>query len=205
MNFNSNIRNMVTLLLGFLIFSSAHASTQERLPTPVSSNEACKNKICFAETVQVGDRQLTLQGISKFTYMVFNLYTAALYTEEAVTTSEEALSDRAKLLVIHYHRKIKSKDFIRSADAILRKNPNVNVSEIDSEIVTINSWYNNVRKNDRYQLLYTPENGTDLLFNDELVGTIEGATFAKYYLGIWLSEYSLGKKFTRRLLNSQTG
>ena len=45
------------------------------------------------------------------------------------------------------------------------------------------------------------EKGLELALNEEVLGLIEGADFAKAYFSIWLGQYPLNSKFKEQLLS----
>jgi hypothetical protein len=64
----------------------------------------------------------------------------------------------------------------------------------------INTFYEDVRKGDRYSLTYIPGRGTELKFNGETRGVVPGADFANIYFSIWLGQNHPYQKFRDRLV-----
>ncbi len=57
-----------------------------------------------------------------------------------------------------------------------------------------------VNKNDEYDLIYIPGNGTDVLRNGKYLSTTSGLVFKKALFGIWLGNSPAHKKLKERML-----
>ena len=169
-----------------------------------SSGEArCVDDVCFPGATRIGTSILPLRGVAKKRYLIFDLYTAALYTN--ASTSDEVLADVPKKLVFRYLRSIDGADIIEAAQTILARNPNVNLSSIQSRLDQANSYYRaGVNEGDVYELEYRPGVGSTIRYGGKELGTIPGLDFAKAYFGIWLSNYSLSDQLRDALLGIQS-
>lgn len=141
----------------------------------------------FPPTVDYNGNRLTLRGQSLLRVgYIFKVYEAALYVAEGTPTAQ-ATDAVPKRLEISYLRSISAEDLVRAGDEALQtyakpRDPDA----LRERIAEINTWYRDVRKGDRYTLVYDPSVGSTLYFNDEKLGTIPGEDFARDYWAIWL-------------------
>lgn len=150
----------------------------------------------FPGNLTVGDQVLERKGVSKLTVgYVFDVYVAAFY-QPAGSGPDRALADEPRHLELYYLRNIDRADFISAADDMLAKQHDAaTIRAIQPGIERINPLYSDVKKTDRYSLTYLPGTGTELKYNGESKGVIEGADFARVYFSIWLGEKNPYKKF----------
>lgn len=190
------IRSIAILLLLIVTGSSSWAQEQLR-PT---AEKKCLDKACFTETVTAGNETLKLRGLSLFEYWAFDIYTGAFYTAQDVQNIDGALSDIPKVLVLDYHHALKASEIIENSEHILKKNPNLNLVALRIRLNQLYQSFKNVTDGDRYTMQYLPGEGTTFYLNGVRQLTIPGSDFQKAYFGIWLSQYSVSKDFTKGLL-----
>lgn len=187
---------IVTCLFSTLVFCSG-AGASERSSTQEGS--ACVWDTCVPKKKTVDGQELSLRGHAPFRYWGFKVYTAALYAPVEIHDIESTLGSVPMRLEIHYYRKFSAKDFRESGEGVLKQNPGVNIAVFRPQLNEINSLYRPVRVGDSYALTFAPGKGLTLLLNDTPLGTVRGDKFARAYLGIWLSRYSLSSRLTRAL------
>lgn len=155
----------------------------------------------FPATYQAGETKLERKGVSKLVVgYIFNVYVAAFY-QEPENGPAEALADQPRHLEIRYLRDISKYAFIEAAEDMLSKqHPPPTIASIRDGITSINQLYQDVRKGDRYALTYTPDTGTELIFNGQSKGVIPGADFARVYFTIWLGKNHPYQSFRDRLV-----
>lgn len=144
----------------------------------------CIEKACFDATAAIGETSGTLRGAGLLEYMVWDVYAAALYT----TNDAAPLPKRPQRLVLHYLREIDGEDIRRSTREALRKNTTIDAEALRERVDRVCALYPDVKAGDRYEIVFVPGEGTTLIFNGAVQGTIEGDDFAEAFLGIWLSE-----------------
>ncbi len=169
----------------------------------VSADELCSKTSCYPKTILKADLQFHLVGKSDFTYLFMDIYSVALYVDQANFTGDVLNPKVAKFLHFKYHRKIEKKRIVDGAVDTLQKNPNFNYEKFKVEAQQINQYYEDVDDQSEYYLTYLPDKGLTLSNNKQNLSTIKDPEFAKYYLGIWLSEYPLSKRVREQLLNSK--
>jgi hypothetical protein len=69
-----------------------------------------------------------------------------------------------------------------------------------SRLEQLHALYEDVEPGDRYALGYVPGRGTELSRNGAVLGTIEGADFARAYFSIWLGEAPIDDSLREQLM-----
>lgn len=179
---------LITLLAGLLCLTCAASVTIKGTT--------------FTRSATVGDQRLPLRGAGHFTWkLLIDVYAAALYLPEDVA-AKDVFDDVPKQLTFHYFREFEAEDFISGADKLLARNLTAGEREaIAGEILQINALYEDIAPGDRYRLLYEPDKGTTLIKNDQVLGTVSGAAFARSYFRIWLGAEPISKGLRDDLLD----
>lgn len=144
------------------------------------------------------DATLELKAEYTFTYYWLDVYTVKLYLPQNVE-NKDVLNNINKRLEFTYHRNIKSKVLVEKAIESLERNPEFSFEKYEKELKAINDKYENVNDGDMYILSYDKKEGISLIKGNkdskkrESLVTVRNSEFAKYYYGIWLSKYALGK------------
>ncbi len=190
------------LFLILLLLSPITKAASEPILAP-NANSVCAWNTCVPRSRVVGQVKLPLRSLVPFRYWGFKVYVAALYASSSVLNIEKVLGMSPMRLELHYYRSFTAEDFISSAQQVLGKNPNAKLAELQVQLEQINRLYQAVAPGDSYALSYDPAQGLTLSLNDEPKGTISGSDFARAYLGIWLSSYSLSSSLTEKLTQQQ--
>jgi hypothetical protein len=182
-------------IMGGGIFRPAQASD-------FHTAELCQGRACFKHsTSNVGDG-LPLLGIGTMNFLIFEVYSAALYGPPGACTSERILDRVPKVLEIHYLRSVAAEDMRRYTEETIRGHPGLNWLSLAPTMDRVNSSYVAVRRGDRYRLEYVPSGPLRLLLNGRLVWEVVDDDFARAYFGIWLSRHSISEDLTEELLQS---
>jgi hypothetical protein len=160
------------------------------------------------EGVEFADRRLTrgtalrLQGVGLLRYRIFlKGYVAALYLGEDVEAGA-ALDDVPRRLEIEYFWKIPAQAFVEvTKEGLARVVDEATFERFERSIEQLNGLYRDVRPGDRYALNYFPGVGTELEYNGEVQGLIEGAEFSSALFGIWLGDQALDDSLREQLLS----
>ena len=162
---------------------------------------SCSLSFGFSESLSLGNNPLKKSGESQLKAFGFvKLFEAALYLEEGYEPRDFP-GEFSYGLSIRYNRKFRKETLIKSADNILKDLHSASdLSAIQENLEKINQYYVDVGKGDTYTLVYHPENGTTLLYNDEPLVTVEGEDFAKIYFSIWLGGHPKSKALKEDLL-----
>jgi hypothetical protein len=163
----------------------------------------CCSEACFEPLVRIDEiREVKLRNCVKYTYLWFDLYNAAFYSDPAGACGDIFSPDCSKKLELRYLRDFSVKNFTEGAETILEKQGLLKENSIKLSVALFHSFYRPVEKGDSYALQYTPEKGTSLVLNGKTLGTIKGHEFANAYFGIWLGKDSLDDKSGQQLLSN---
>ncbi len=157
--------------------------------------------VSFAGQLQVAQTELRLTGVAALKWaLLFDVYAGAFYLPEGYAAASWT-DDIPKRLELAYFRNFTAEDFSMSSDKLLRDNLPANQYQALAErLQHFYRLFRDIKPGDRYSLTYRSDIGTELRFNDELLGVAPGADFAVAYLGIWLGKQPLDKRFRDRLL-----
>jgi hypothetical protein len=157
--------------------------------------------VSFDERRQVVDTELQLTGTALLTWaLFFDVYVGGFYLPEGKTESSWT-DDVPKVLEISYLRNFKAEDFSSSSDQLLRENLSPEkYSTLSGRLNEFYQLFRDIKKGDRYSLVYHPSLGTELRLNGEPLGSVDGHDFAVAYFGIWIGPTPIDETFRDRLL-----
>lgn len=160
----------------------------------------------FQPVITAGGHALSLRGTGRLKWKgLISVYDLGLYLPQDLP-SADVFSDVPRRLEFRYFLSIEAKDFGEAAVPYLEKNVSpIELAKLQGRIDAINSLYRGVKKGDRYTLTYVPGKGTELAWNDSVLGVIEGADFAAAYFRIWLGEHPISESMRRSLLQPPKG
>ena len=149
----------------------------------------------FMDSLQIDGHAFELNGVGVLRYARFlPVYDAALYLGDS----------GAKRLEVVYRVNAKAKQFAVAGEKILARNYSPGeLAPVQERLDQINSWYPDPEKDDRCAITYVPGKGTELTFNEKLLGTIPGEDFARLYFSIWLGDDPACPRLRKDLLNDK--
>lgn len=172
-------------------------------PQAMSSVE--QNGAEFPTQITLAEQPLALTGTGVARYrIVFTVYAAGLYLPNGTERNAVLDPQTPRRLEIEYFHNISADDIILAANTKLeaQRTPE-QLAELQPAIDAFHDLFQSVSDGDRYRMDYLPSIGTQLSFNGEPVGTVEGGEFAAAYFGIWLDESSpLSKSLRDDLMRS---
>ncbi|KTG16944.1 hypothetical protein AUR63_02510 [Guyparkeria sp. XI15] len=157
----------------------------------------------FTERLTVGDSSLALQGEGTASYLIWDVYDAALYAPTGATAEAIRAAEVPMSLVLEYHRDVRVAD-IRKATwkALDEQYPPAEREVIRPKIDAIQAAMIDVSDGDRYRLDWSPRSGRlTLSLNGEARFESEDAELARTYFGIWLAEPPLSDSLRAALLS----
>lgn len=146
----------------------------------------------FTRQITLANHPLTLTGTGVARYrVVFTVYAAGLYLPEGTERRNVLAEQTPRRLEIEYFHNISAEDIILAANTKLQaQRSSTELAALQPAIDSFHSLFQPVSDGDRYRMDYVPGIGTQLSFNGEPVGTVEGGAFASAYFGIWLDDAS---------------
>lgn len=157
--------------------------------------------VSFAERFQVEHSELRLRGAAVLRWaLLVDVYAGAFYLPPGVA-GDNWSADVPKRLELSYFRSFKAEDLSSASDKLLRDALTAEAYQaLAQRLQQFNQLYRDSRTGDRYSLSYHPATGTELRFNDELLGAAPGADFAVAYFGLWLGPKPISESFRDQLL-----
>jgi len=132
------------------------------------------------------------------TWMWLDIYDAELYAETR-TLPENYLDDSVPLkLKLCYLKSITPDIFVEGANKALPKNL---TTQLQTEVTRLHDAYQAVQSGDCYALVYHPETGTQLQFNQKVVFETMQPKFKSVYFGVWLGDNPLSEDLKQSLVN----
>lgn len=162
----------------------------------------------LADSVQVGSRDLQLNGAGVRSRFFFDLYITALYLPGKSTSFAAVLADGGeKRIALHLLVGI-SADHLYSAlkNAIAANHTPAELGALEGslkEFAAIFRTIDEINKGDVVTLDYLPGSGTRVGVNGAAKGTVGGAPFYGALLKVWLGDKPAQADLKQKLLGGQ--
>lgn len=162
----------------------------------------------FADQLRVDAVDLELQGTGLLRHRFFiKVYVAALYLKaglEGAATPSSVLADVPRRMEIEYFWRIGAEDFAKiTREGIRASVDEATYTRLLPRIERMAGLYRDVEPGDRYSLTYLPGIGTELAWNGEPRGRIEGAGFSAALFSLWIGERALDESLRDQLLSTE--
>ena len=131
-----------------------------------------------------GDSTLILNGAGLRKKIIIKVYAGALYLMQKSSDAKAIIeADEPMAVKMHFiYKAVSPKKLIDAWNTGFSKS---DISNLQEEIKTFNSYFTeNAVKDDIYNIIYVPEEGTSVYMNNELKGTIPGMEFKKEVFSI---------------------
>jgi hypothetical protein len=172
---------MLRILASFIIFMACMPLT----------NAKEVNDIEIADSIQIAEQSLALNGAGIRSKFFLNLYVGALYLNEK-STDAEALIAADEAMTIRLYITSSLIDGEKMSEATLDgfvKSTGGKLGPIQKEVEQlIGAFRDAVEDNDVFDLQYVPSQGVSVIRNGEVKVVVPGLAFKKALFGIWLSD-----------------
>lgn len=184
------------LLAVFVIggLGSAEPSTAKK-PSVESKTATAKPiartgpKKLFPVRVEAGGRTLRLNGWGLCEWGVFNwdLYYAALHCEQTSRSGSRLTKlDQGYQIQLHFLRELTRDQMRKAFRASAEANAGKKLPIYRKSLNKLLTLMRTVEKGHDLRFLYLPGKGTSVSFNGKLAGTIPGADWARFFLGLYV-------------------
>lgn len=160
-------------------------------------------KVTLPDSLTAGTDELILNGAGFRKKLFVKVYAAGLYLKERQTDPQKIMDANTPMAIrMHFvYSEVSSKKLVDAWNEGFINGTGGNIDPIKTEIDTFNSFFSQVaKKNDIYDIIYTPDRGISVYIKGELKGTIEGLPFKQAVFSIWLGEKPADSKLKRKLL-----
>ena len=173
------------------------------LVQPISAKEIAGVTLPDEVTLEGADTPLPLNGAGIREKFFVDVYVGALYLVEKTRDAQAAIdAPGAKRILMHFVYKEVSKEKLVDGwhEGFKANTDRATLEAIKPRIEQFAALFRDARKGDEYALDYLPGEGTRVLFNGTLLGTIEGEDFTRSLLGIWLGDKPVTKDLKEGML-----
>jgi len=145
----------------------------------------------LADTAQVGNANLQLNGAGIRTKFFFKIYVSALYLPQKQNLPDTIIADeREHRVALHMLHELTSKKLYGAfSEAIEVNHTHAELVALDAQMKQMAQIFDEVKEvkpGDVITLDYLPASGTQISVNGAARGTIPGASFNRAILRIWL-------------------
>lgn len=155
------------------------------------------------DVISVGEQTLILNGAGARKKFIFKLYVAGLYVLDKSDNADNLInSDTTTSIKLQITSKLVSaKKMEKAIQEGFEKSTANNTASIQQEIDDfLLIMREELKKGDRYDMTYIPNEGTYVKKNGEEKTLIKGLEFKKALFGIWLSDDPVQKSLKTDLL-----
>jgi len=173
----------------------------------LSSNVYARDvgEVKVADSVQLGNETLQLNGAGTRTKVIMDIYVAALYLGKKTNNAEEVLADAgAKRMALHMVYNLSSSKLQDAFKNGIEDNHTADeLAALDAPLKKFYAIFgalSSVNKGDVILLDYVPGVGTKVIVNGAERGLVEGAEINRAILKIWLGKEPVQKDLKKDLL-----
>lgn len=182
---------LATIALFLAVATAAHAGTKAGVTMP--------------DTIRVGDKQLTLNGMGlrEATWLNIDVYVAGLYLEHVSSNAAAIISSAQTMrLVLHFVRDVDRDKIVKAWNEGFADNATVKRSAIQAQIDQLDRWMGDCADGSTLTFTYEPGKGVAVDVGSTRKGVIEGEDFAHSLFAIWLGAHPPTKALRKGLLGS---
>ncbi len=153
------------------------------------------------DAVEVGGRELKLNGTALLKKLVFRIYVVALYLPAPAHEAEAVVTpDVPKALILQFQREVSREDLVTALEGDFARNAGEKGKRAKSQITKLLSAIKDMKKGDRLTFTYEPGKGSTIRMTDGTTATFEGKDFADSFLLIYVGPSPPKEEMKRRLL-----
>lgn len=192
---------MILAQLAFVAIVSAVSAPARTARPPVPDREIAGVKV--PEKVQVGEKDLTLNGAGLRTKTVFKVkvYVAGLYLEKPTRDASQVIaSETIKRVDLTFLRDLDRKQIAEAIEEGFERNSKKDLPALKERLDQLCKIIPDVNKRDAMLITYVPGKGTTITVRGEERGTIEGKDFADALFLVWLGKDPVDHDLRKALL-----
>jgi hypothetical protein len=157
----------------------------------------------LADSYQIGQQSLLLNGAGIRSKMFIKIYVGALYLSKnsnspaAILAAPGAKSMQMTML----YKEVEAEKITQGwSDGFETNLTAVELKSLEDRLKRFNALFSTLRKGDIVRMDYAPDTGTQLSINDKQLGRIEGADFFSALLKVWIGEHPADENLKKGLL-----
>jgi uncharacterized protein with PIN domain len=142
--------------------------------------------VTMPDTVQVGGKTLTLNGLGLRSKMGFKVYVAGLYVESKVTDGEAVLgTDAPRRIVLHFLRDLDRETMVEAFTESFTANSS-NAASMTADFGKMLGAFAPITAGDEWAFTYVPNKGTTLTVKGADKVTVPGQPFGRAMFACFL-------------------
>jgi hypothetical protein len=146
--------------------------------------------VTMSDTVNVGESELSLNGMGLRKKSIIKVYVAGLYVAETGLDAQKIVASKSpKRVVMHF---LTGKATKKKMDAAWQEGFEANSPDsygaLEERVRRFVDFFGDMKKGDVIQLTIVPGSGTQVALNGEAKGTIDGDDFGRALLLVWLGD-----------------
>jgi hypothetical protein len=157
--------------------------------------------VTMPETLEVGGRELKLNGTALLKKLVFRVYVVALYLPAPAHDPGSVVGpDVPKALIVQFLRPVSRAALVGPLEQDLARNGGEKAKRARVQIERLLSVVKDMKRGDRLTFLYEPGRGSTISMTDGTTATFEGKDFADAFLLIYVGPHPPKEEMKRHLL-----
>jgi len=159
--------------------------------------------IALADSYQIGQQSLLLNGAGIRSKLFVKVYVGALYVGKtsnspaAILAAPGAKSMQMSML----YKEVEAEKITQGWNDGFETNlTDIELKSLEDRLKKFNALFPTLRKADIVRMDFSPDTGTRLSINDKQLGRIEGADFFTALLKVWIGEHPADKNLKKGLL-----
>ncbi|MHB8799594.1 MAG: chalcone isomerase family protein [Thermoanaerobaculia bacterium] len=157
--------------------------------------------VTLPETLDVGGRELKLNGTALLKKLVFRVYAVGLYLPAPAHDAGSVVGpDVPKALIIHFLRAVSRNDLVGPLELDFARNGGEKGKRARAQIEKLLAGVKDMKRGDRLTFRYQPGKGSTIAMTDGTTTTFEGKDFADAFLLIYVGPHPPKAEMKRRLL-----
>jgi hypothetical protein len=162
------------------------------LATPLLAQAGTKIAgVELADSYQLGDQSLTLNGAGVRSKLFFKIYVGALYTGKTSDNAAELIAaqgSRSMQMTVLY-KEIEAEKITSGWREGFKANVAASeFKQLENRLQTFNALFPTLHAGDIVHMNYSPDTGTELSINGKVLGNIQGADFFSTLLKVWIGD-----------------
>lgn len=143
--------------------------------------------VTLPDSVDVGGKTLTLNGMGLRSRMMFKVYVGGLYLEQKSRDANAIIqADAPKRMTLHFMRSVSRDQMVEAYTEAFANNAPEAAKTLKAEIAQLMAAFEPVAEGEEMLFTYVPGRGTTLTIKGKDKATIAGLPFAKAMFSAWL-------------------
>lgn len=157
--------------------------------------------VSMADSVEVGDQKLVLNGMGLREKFFIDVYVAGLYLPSKERSGEAILAaDTLRRLIMHFTYDVSKQQVCDAWDDSLEANRPKASAALRRDFETLCSYMEDVVDGEEMVFTYVPGEGTTVEVKGREKGTLEGKDFADALFTSWIGKHPATGKLKKGLL-----